>query len=215
MANNSLPAETSIHKLYSPGDQIGPYTLLRLDTDAPDPYRWACRCVCGKETRLVIYQIIQRKDLSTCQGWHREYRLPKFYHERLIFQGIKQRCNNPKNDAFHNYGGRGIKCLFPSVAAFIAEVGPRPTPNHSVERINVNGHYEPGNIEWILQSKQALNTRQTNYITIDGVRKKRWQWAKEYGIAAKCIAARISVAKWCSKCAVTIPVREGHCPHRS
>jgi hypothetical protein len=61
----------------------------------------------------------------------------------------KQRCTNPKNESYRNYGGRGIQFLFTSFAQFIKYIGPKPTPQHSLDRFpNNDGHYEPGNVRW-------------------------------------------------------------------
>jgi hypothetical protein len=61
----------------------------------------------------------------------------------------KQRCTNPKNGSYRNYGGRGIQFLFTSFEQFIKHIGPKPTPQHSLDRFpNNDGHYEPGNVRW-------------------------------------------------------------------
>jgi len=77
---------------------------------------------------------------------------------------IKQRCNNPKNKAYINYGGRGIKCLFDGEYAFensLKEIGERPTINHTIERINNESHYMIGNIKWATMKEQSKNRRKS------------------------------------------------------
>jgi hypothetical protein len=76
------------------------------------------------------------------------------------FRNAKQRCVNPKRRDFGNYGGRGIEFRFKSFNEFIADIGPRPSAAHSIDRINVNGHYERGNIRWATPLQQAHNKRE-------------------------------------------------------
>lgn len=77
--------------------------------------------------------------------------------------GAKQRCTNPNSHAYADYGGRGVEFRFPGVRAFaewvLTNIGPRPTPFHSVDRIDNNRHYEPGNLRWASRSEQARNKR--------------------------------------------------------
>ncbi len=84
-------------------------------------------------------------------------------HMRSIASGAKQRCVNVNNDGYVNYGGRGIKFLFPSVRAFaewvLLNIGPPPTKAHSLDRIDNNRHYEPGNLRWATAKEQNRNKR--------------------------------------------------------
>jgi len=77
------------------------------------------------------------------------------YHS---YQAAKQRCNDPKCANYKNYGGRGIKFLFTSFEQWRTELGPRP-PRMSVDRIDNNDHYRPGNVRWATQSEQSRNQR--------------------------------------------------------
>lgn len=80
-----------------------------------------------------------------------------------IGAGAKQRCTNPNSGAFADYGGRGIEFRFPSVRAFaewvLHNIGFRPTALHSLDRIDNERHYEPGNLRWATRSEQARNKR--------------------------------------------------------
>jgi len=82
------------------------------------------------------------------------------YHNAL---GAKQRCTNPNSAAFANYGGRGIEFKFSSPKAFaewaLLNIGPKPTPGHSLDRVDNNRHYEPGNLRWATRVEQARNKR--------------------------------------------------------
>jgi hypothetical protein len=80
--------------------------------------------------------------------------------EYFTYTHAKSRCNNPHVKDFYLYGGRGIQFLFPSFESFIAVVGKRPSPAHSLDRYpNNNGNYEPGNVRWATSIEQMANTR--------------------------------------------------------
>ena len=78
---------------------------------------------------------------------------------QIIWRQIIQRCTNPKRKDYKNYGGRGIKVLYKDFDEFIKDVGERPTPKHSIDRIFNDGNYEPGNCKWSTAKEQADNRR--------------------------------------------------------
>lgn len=121
-----------------------------------------------------------------------------------------QRCHNPNNPGYKNYGGRGIKVCErwrESTEAFIEDMGRRPSSEHTVERIDNDGDYEPSNCKWLLRTEQARNTRQNVLITIDGVTMCASEWARVHGVDADAIRSRI--LKGCDPIsAATTPVRE-------
>lgn len=119
--------------------------------------------------------------------------------EYYVWAAMKQRCDNPKNKAFENYGGRGIavcKRWARSFANFIADMGPKPTPEHSLERENNNGNYEPSNCYWATRSEQSRNRRSNIQITIDGKTQCLQDWCNEYGINRKTVLSRIESQRW-------------------
>lgn len=75
------------------------------------------------------------------------------------WENMVQRATNPKATGYENYGGRGITLhpTFLSFSTFIEHIGPRPSPTHSIDRIDVNGNYEPGNVRWATPIEQAAN----------------------------------------------------------
>jgi hypothetical protein len=80
--------------------------------------------------------------------------------EFVAYQSARRRCTNPQDQAWANYGGRGIKFLFNSFQDFIAEIGLRPSSLHSLDRYpNNDGNYEPGNVRWATRKEQTMNRR--------------------------------------------------------
>lgn len=97
---------------------------------------------------------------------------------------MKQRCLNPKNKNYNNYGGRGIKIQqswIDSYDSFIKDMGKRPSSKYSIERLNVNGNYEKSNCIWMLKSKQSLNTRRVSKIYVPHL-KQTYNSIKETAI---------------------------------
>lgn len=109
---------------------------------------------------------------------------------KQIWLAILQRCNNPRSQMYRHYGGRGIRCTIDSFEAFFAHLGPRPTTGHSVDRIDVNGHYAIGNLRWATWREQATNTTRTAFVEIDGKRYKRTDLAEKYGVTGDQIDYR-------------------------
>lgn len=110
------------------------------------------------------------------------------------WQNMKLRCLKPNHPQYHNYGARGISIhpeWIESFAAFLQDVGLRPSPQHSLERIDVDGNYEPGNVTWETAKAQARNRRSSLRIAIDGEVKSLPEWAAIYGLSRKTIEWRI------------------------
>ena len=116
--------------------------------------------------------------------------------EAVAWRGAKARCRNPGDSRFNSYGGRGIAVCErwlgrQGFAHFLADMGPRPSPGHSLDRIDVNGNYEPGNCRWATKEQQDNNKRATVMVEYDGRMMPAAAWSKELGIKLKTITARV------------------------
>lgn len=126
------------------------------------------------------------------------------------FAQMLHRCNNPKHSHYNYYGGRGIKVCdewnhvskFP---AFIAYMGNRPSPKHSIDRINNDGNYEPGNVRWVTRKEQMRNTRRTRFLTFNGVTLCVTDWAERYKLKPEVIYRRLSRG-WPVENALSAPI---------
>src|SRR5687767_11697696 len=99
-----------------------------------------------------------------------------FKTEYQAYHGAKKRCNCPTISDYRLYGGRGIQFLFSSFQEFWDVVGPRPSSEHSLDRIDVNGHYEPDNVRWATAKQQAENRRNNRYLTYKGETRLLKHW---------------------------------------
>jgi hypothetical protein len=97
--------------------------------------------------------------------------------EKQAYLDARRRCINPRCQRYESYGGRGIEFKYSSFEAFMADMGPRPSKLHSLDRIDVNGHYEPGNCRWATMREQTNNRRTNRLLTFAGQTKNISAWA--------------------------------------
>ena len=109
------------------------------------------------------------------------------------WQNMIKRCDKPSCKSYKYYGGRGIKVCkrWYGFVNFHADMGDRPTPKHTLDRINNNGDYKPSNCRWVTQAQQNLNTRRSVFISYKGVTKTMVEWGRETGIKRGTIRARL------------------------
>lgn len=130
---------------------------------------------------------------------------------------MKQLCSNPNDKYYYRYGGRGIKVCKAwdeSFTTFLNDVGEAPSPKHQLGRIDNDGDYEPGNVEWQTARQLANNRTTSRKITVNGVTKTLQQWSRASGISHQRIAHRIDVLGWSPKRAVSEPPQQYTAPHQ-
>lgn len=183
------------------GKRFGRVVALRA---APPPHvgkiKWICLCDCGNEFTTCGGKI-RSGEVSTCPACSRErVRLSRVTHgisktvEDRIWSHIKSRCFNPKVPCYKHYGGRGITMCDrwrESLENFVSDMGTRPSPAHSIDRIDNNGNYEPGNCRWATTKEQANNTRSNRKVTVSGETKNSTQWADSIGVRREVIYKRL------------------------
>lgn len=107
---------------------------------------------------------------------------------------MKNRCQNPNVACYKIYGARGISVCdrwMDSFENFIADVGQRPSPRHSIERINNDGNYEPGNVRWATKKEQQNNRRNNVLVGYNGEKKTLAQWVEQFGLKYDIVSRRL------------------------
>lgn len=114
--------------------------------------------------------------------------------EHACWCAMWSRCLDNRGKAWRNYGGRGITVCeqWRDFFAFFKDIGKRPSPEHSLDRIDVNGNYEPGNVRWATFEEQSNNKRRNRRITIDGQTKTLIQWCRQYGVNREVVKHRFA-----------------------
>jgi len=110
------------------------------------------------------------------------------------YAGILSRCYDPQSPSYCWYGARGIEMCERwqhSLDAFVEDMGHPPTAQHSIDRINCNGNYEPDNCRWATQEEQNNNTRRSKLIDWNGKTQSIRDWAKEYDIGSRRLSERL------------------------
>ena len=204
------------------GREFGMYTVLRRAGSRKGKPYWVCQCLCGAEREVrgsaltggyarscgCYVKVVQAARLRK----HGKYGSPEY----KAWCAMKARCESPRTNGYHNYGGRGITVCErwrDSFAAFLKDMGPKPTPFHTVERINVDGNYDPENCRWADAHEQRTNTRQAIWIVYRGRRVNLHQLCHDRGLRYGTVHARLSRG-WAAERAIDTPIASprGTCP---
>jgi len=121
---------------------------------------------------------------------------------------MRQRCYNKSDEKFPIYGGRGIVVSerWKDFQNFLDDMGERPSSHHSLDRIDTNGNYEPGNCRWATQTEQQRNRRNNRLITYNGQTKCVREWEDFLGFHVGTLQARL-LHGWTVEDAFTRPIR--------
>ncbi len=158
-----------------------------------------CRCDCGT-VKTIGLNNLRSQGTESCGCLHSERTSAKATThglsqspEYLIRNAMINRCKDPKNKEFLRYGARGIKVCErwrESFENFIEDMGMRPSADHSLDRIDNSGNYEPGNVRWATRLEQGRNKRNNVMITHNGETLSAADWGRRLGICAKLIRSR-------------------------
>lgn len=177
---------------------------LPIGSPVTDGNRWKVRvrCGCGEERDVLCGVDGKLKHRGRCWAcWAKGHdkhgaakpESPDFALYR-IWQGIKDRCHNPRNPGFHNYGGRGIVMYEgwrSSFTAFREAVGPRPSPDLELDREDNEKGYEPGNVRWATHVVNQNNKRTNHSLTHGGMTLTISEWARRVGCKPNSLLFRI------------------------
>lgn len=207
------------------GQQFGYLIVLgRAPNGKAGTAMFYCRCKCGRET-IVRSGALKSGNTKSCGCLNKEL-LSKLTTKRNTTHGMakrknqtkayrawahmKERCGNPKDRAYANYGGRGISVCksWLTFENWYKDMGDPPSSQHTVERKDNNGDYEPGNCVWALKKQQANNTRVNRFLEFNGQRKTIAQWSVSLGINHKTLRTRIRNG-WTAERALTQKTSKG------
>jgi len=206
---SSIPIEHLV------GKRFGILTVEGDSADAVRPRQLLCRCDCGT-LKTIRYSNVQSGNTTSCgckQYADRKTgrRTKRSYAEYKIWDGIKQRCLNPRDSHYQAYGGRGIVICDRwrlSFEDFLADMGPRPSAAHSIDRKDNDGPYSKGNCRWVTADQQSRNRRNSHYLTAFGRTMILRDWAREFCLNEQTIFARLT-AGWPAEIALTAPKKRG------
>lgn len=191
------------------GKKFGRLTVVSEDPSYGSHSNCECRCDCTLTITTRRGNLLSGNTTS-CGCSHissaTKHGLSK-RPEYGIWERIKQRCENSNSTGYRWYGARGIAICekwAKSVEDFIMDMGPRPSPKHSVERLNNYGNYEPGNCIWATQTEQCRNRRSNFRITLEGRTLCLTEWTIVSGLSRCCLRNRIKRG-WPIKEALTAP----------
>lgn len=201
------------------GNRYGRLTVVGLSTvqkgSAP---LWYCSCDCGgsidvpgsplRKGKVVGCGCVQRERSKAANTTHGAfYSHPAEYR---AWSEAKRRCFNANAKCYPRYGGRGITMCDEwksDFSAFLRDLGPRPTPEHSLDRIDNNGDYRPGNCRWATAKEQNRNKRSNRLVTIDGVTIPMVTACEYYGQDQDRVHARLKYLGWSVEKALKTPSR--------
>lgn len=176
-----------------------------------------CRCDCGDIRSYYIGNLLRFKGTVQCPQCREAARPSKGMHKHPLFniwKGIIQRCENPNHTHYELYGGRGIRMCQSwrdDFTTFAADLGERPSMQHSIDRIDVDGNYEPANCRWAKSVEQGSNRRDNRIIEHGGEALILSDWSKRTGLTIQTISFRLK-SGWSIERALTTPARRGKSP---
>lgn len=136
--------------------------------------------------------------------------------EYIAWGKMRDRCRNPNSPKFKDYGGRGITVCdeWDSFRRFFADVGAKPSPAHSIERVDNARGYSPDNVIWALPRDQSRNKRNNIRLTFRGETLVLTDWAKRIGLCKRTLSWRIRVGWGVERALTTPPLRLPHVRQR-
>jgi hypothetical protein len=192
------------------GKEFNRLTVIRVNGRKNGQFCWLCECKCGKEVTVRGYCLRKGRTRScgcyqpeatsranTTHGQTKDYRISPEY---ASWCGMKERCLNPNNPQYKNYGGRGITVhpeWLDSFDSFISHIGiiPSDGKRYTLDRIDNEKNYTPGNVRWSDPLTQANNKRNNIKLTALGKTMTLPQWSRETGISIYIMRNRL-LAGW-------------------
>lgn len=194
------------------GQSFGRWTVLEFHSrDRRGVPLWLCRCKCGNEKPVVGYDLAYGKSTKCRRCGNKTHGL-QGTPEYEAWRSMNSRCTYSGHASYALYAGRGIVVCQrwrDSFEAFLEDMGPKPSPQHSLGRIDNDGDYCPENCRWETPSQQSRNKRTNHVLAFRGETKCLTDWADELGIDARTLTYRLKHG-WTVDDALTIPAGSTH-----
>lgn len=195
------------------GRRFGKLTVLEyVNQDKRGNRMFLCKCDCGNE-KVVCFGHLNQNHTKSCgclkyQGHAKTHGLSNSSEYTTWFHMRKRTGPDSPYHCRHNYYDRGIRCCqrWKKFENFIADMGLKPTPKHTLERIDNDGNYEPENCKWATRSEQAKNRKGAIDITYKGVTKNLKDWANDLGFQYLTLYDRVKTRGWPIDKALTLPL---------
>lgn len=178
---------------------------------------WLCRCSCGCEVVVNGNHLRAGRHKSCARNGHRwvankgrrEGPSMLYPNEYCSWRGMFERCNDERRHNYRHYAGRGIKVCerWLSFKNFLEDMGPRPPGHFSIDRINNDGDYEPGNCRWATRSQQRRNMQNNLYVEHEGKRLLLCELVEQLNLDYAVVKGRLNLG-WSLDEALTKPVRK-------
>jgi hypothetical protein len=158
---------------------------------------WNCKCDCGG-AKTVNGKVLRNGKSKSCGCYREDIKKTHGMYQtpiHRVWSNMIQRCHNPKNTAYHNYGARGIKVCDRwrnSFEAFYQDVGDVPFEGAQLDRVNNDLDYSPSNFKWVTREENLNNTRINRTITHDGETLTLMQWHRKTGIPYSTLRQRLN-----------------------
>lgn len=196
---------------------FGRLTVIERGRTSNDRPGWMCMCVCGTLTTVETTKLKSGHTKScgclineVLRELHKTHGMSgtKVYR---TWKSIRGRCYNKNNSEYFRYGARGIKVCkrWGIFENFYKDMGDPPTPDHSIDRIDNNGNYEPSNCRWATPKDQSSNRRSSVFLTYKGETKTVCEWSKLLNILDLTLYSRVKRG-WTDEEVLSTPVRKSN-----
>lgn len=197
------------------GKKFGRLTIVGVNHKGTDrKFYYDCLCDCGNHC-IVRGNSLTTGNTKSCGCMVKESKNVKhgMKHTRLygIWYGMRDRCNNENNPAYERYGGKGVsvcKAWDEFISFYKWSMSNGYNESLSIDRINVNGNYEPSNCRWATPKEQSDNKSSNIIIELNGKKQDLQQWCDELGFNRSTINTRVRMCGWSYEKALTTPIRK-------
>ena len=182
---------------------------------------WRCRCECGKE--MPVYGTVLLSGGKKSCGCNRSANIRKANSthgltntaEYATWRDMRKRCRDPEFKSYHLYGGKGIKVCerWDNFENFLADMGPKPGPKYSIERLDGSKGYSPENCVWADWKTQARNRTNNHTLTFHGQTKTIMEWSEIKGWPHTALYKRVQLG-WSDERILSEPVHSEYGPKK-